>query len=166
MTPTALEVEVLIGVLSAVTFILLFMFLMILVYSRRQKFLQSPASRGSGPFPVQINMKELLTASPLLSGETSSHSPNLLTMGHAPGSSDYDQFMIQDQRTFEECRSKWHSTGHVASTSKADFGRPPLFRSSLQSGPTITANPLCSEYASVDIQNIGHYRSIGNYYIL
>ena len=64
------EVEVLIGVLTAVTLILLFLFLVVLVYSKRQKFLQSPTSRSGvlNPFPVQINMKELLTASPVLSG--------------------------------------------------------------------------------------------------
>ena len=64
------EVEVLIGILTAVTLILLFLFLVVLVYSKRQKFLQSPTSRSGvlNPFPVQINMKELLTASPVLSG--------------------------------------------------------------------------------------------------
>lgn len=39
--------EVLIGVLAAVTFLLLFFFIMILIYSKRQKLLQSPASRYS-----------------------------------------------------------------------------------------------------------------------
>ena len=64
------EIEVLIGVLTAVTLILLFLFLVVLVYSKRRKFLQSPTSRRAvlNPFPVQINMKELLTASPILSG--------------------------------------------------------------------------------------------------
>ena len=50
--------EVIIGVLTAVTLLLLFLFVTVLVYSRRQKFLSSPASRTSlNPFPVQINMK-------------------------------------------------------------------------------------------------------------
>ena len=64
------EIEVLIGILTAVTLILLFLFLVVLVYSKRRKFLQSPTSRRAvlNPFPVQINMKELLTASPILSG--------------------------------------------------------------------------------------------------
>ena len=49
------EIEVLIGVLTAVTLLLLFLFIVVLAYSRRQKLLNSPASRS--PFPVQINMK-------------------------------------------------------------------------------------------------------------
>ena len=49
------EVEILIGVLTAVTLLLLFLFVVVLAYSRRQKLLNSPTSRS--PFPVQINMK-------------------------------------------------------------------------------------------------------------
>ena len=120
-----------IGVLAAVTLILLGLFLIILAYSRRQK-LQSPTNLN--PFPaVQINMKELLTASPMLSGENSGQSPNPIAMSE-----------------FEECRSKWHSTGHM------DFAPIP-YRTSTSH---ITQNPLCSEYASVDIQTIGPYRSL------
>merc|ERR1719510_1622674 len=184
------EIEVLIGILTAVTLILLFLFLVVLVYSKRRKFLQSPTSRRAvlNPFPVQINMKELLTASPILSGgETtnSQHSPNPMTMAvTAPGPPpEYEHMMTtsnnmlvdhhqQHQRaTFEECRSKWHSTGHVPTLTTAGF-RTSLPTASVSSGTAhghcaavvtsanIIQNPLCSEYASVDIQNIGHYRTL------
>ena len=136
---TGLEGEVLIGILTAVTLILLGLFLVILVYSKRQK-LQSPRGTTLHPFPaVQINMKELLTASPLLNGENSGHSPNPINVSE-----------------FEECRSKWHSTGHM------EFNPRTTYRSSVPaaSATHITHNPLCSEYASVDIQQIGHYRSL------
>jgi hypothetical protein len=159
-SPTTIEVEVLIGVLTAVTLLLLFMFLVILLYSRRQKFLQhSPTSRGGAlnPFPVQINMKELLTSSPILLSSTGGHQSPPMHLA------EYDQQMAfidpqnnQQQRSFEDCRSKWHSTGHVADLTASARG----FRSSLNSTSNITANPLCSEYASVDIQNINHYRSL------
>jgi hypothetical protein len=143
----ALEVEVLIGVLTAVTLILLFLFLVILVYSKRQKFLQSPgASRTLNPFPaVQINMKELLTTS------ASAASPANLHTAPDLGYSDPHYYQ---QQQFEDCRSKWHSTGHM------DLNQQ---KSILRSSGTITANPLCSEYASVDIQNINataHYRTM------
>ena len=60
----------------------------------------------------------------------------------------------EEQPIFEECRSKWHSTGHMDFTQNRT---PVPLRTSMQ--PTnITNNPLCSEYASVDIQNISHYR--------
>ena len=53
-----IEMEVLIGALTAVTLLLMFMFVSIVfIYSRRQKFLNSPTSRSMNPFPVQINMK-------------------------------------------------------------------------------------------------------------
>ena len=82
ISSTALEIEVLIGVLTAVTFILLCLFLVILCYSKRQKFLHSPTTRALNPFPaVQINMKELLTASPILSGETSQQNPLTIQQG-------------------------------------------------------------------------------------
>lgn len=140
----AVEVEVLIGVLTAVTLILFFLFLVILAYSKRQKFLQSPASRALNPFPaVQINMKELLSASPMLSGETSQGNPLTMEYEHPP--------------VFEDCRSKWHSTGHMDFTSSQQ-----VVRSSVPQQAHITSNPLCSEYASVDIQNIAshHYRTL------
>ncbi len=170
-TSAAMEVEVVIGALTAVTLLLLFMFLMILLYSRRQKFLHSPTSRTLHAFPPQINMKELLTASPVLSG--SSHSPNPLA------SMDYEQyrhevqqqhqqlqqptrtfFLEQQQqaaRSFEDCRSKWHSTGHVADLgpTAASTGFRGFGRSSMASTANITSNPMCSEYASVDVQNLG-----------
>ena len=51
----------------------------------------------------------------------SQHSPNPLVMStaHPP---DYEQMMtnsnmIDHQRAFEDCRSKWHSTGHVPTLS-------------------------------------------------
>ena len=54
----SIEMEVLIGALTAVTLLLLFLFVSIVfIYSRRQKFLNSPTSRSLNPFPVQINMK-------------------------------------------------------------------------------------------------------------
>ena len=146
---TSVEIEILIGVLTAVTLILLFFFLVILAYSKRQKFLGSPTTRALNPFPaVQINMKELLTAnSPVLSGETSQANPAIATL-------DFEQ----QPAMFEDCRSKWHSTGHM------DFApncRSTALRSSIQSTTNITSNPMCSEYASVDIQNIGsHYKSL------
>ena len=141
---TGLEGEVLIGILTAVTMILLGLFLVILVYSKhRQKLHQSPATTLN-PFPaVQINMKELLTASPNLSGGEQV-SPNPINVN----------------AEFEDlARSKWHSTGHMDYT-------PRTFRASsssvVQPVYNITSNPMCSEYASVDIQNIGsgHYRSL------
>ena len=49
------EIEILIGILTAVTLLLFFLFIVVLAYSRRQKLLNSPTSRS--PFPVQINMK-------------------------------------------------------------------------------------------------------------
>lgn len=49
--------EIIIGVLTAVTLLLLFLFIAVLMYSRRQKFLNSPTSRSLNPFPVQLNMK-------------------------------------------------------------------------------------------------------------
>lgn len=52
-----MHLEIIIGVLTAVTLLLLFLFVSVLLYSRRQKFLQSPTSRSLNPFPVQINMK-------------------------------------------------------------------------------------------------------------
>ena len=56
-TPS-IEMEVLIGALTAVTLLLLFLFVSIVfIYSKRQKFLNSPTSRSLNPFPVQINMK-------------------------------------------------------------------------------------------------------------
>ena len=55
---TVIEMEVLVGVLTAVTLLLLFVFASIVfIYNRRQKFLNSPTSRSLNPFPVQINMK-------------------------------------------------------------------------------------------------------------
>ena len=89
----------------------------------------------------------------------SQHSPNPLTMAQAPPP-DYEQMvstsnMLEHQRAFEECRSKWHSTGHVPTLSTTGF------RTSLPATSTnLIQNPLCSEYASVDIQNINHYRSL------
>ena len=51
----------------------------------------------------------------------SQHSPNPLVMStaHPP---DYEQMMttsnmLDHQRAFEDCRSKWHSTGHVPTLS-------------------------------------------------
>ena len=52
-----MHLEIIIGVLTAVTLLLLFLFVSVLLYSRRQKFLQSPTSRSLNPFPVQLNMK-------------------------------------------------------------------------------------------------------------
>ncbi len=53
-----LYMEVVVGVLTAFTLLLLFLFVAVLIYSRRQKFLSSPPSaRSLNPFPVQINMK-------------------------------------------------------------------------------------------------------------
>ena len=49
--------EIVVGVLTATCLLLLFLFLIVVAYSRRQKFLNSPASRSLNPFPVQINMK-------------------------------------------------------------------------------------------------------------
>ena len=99
-------------------------------------------------------MKELLTASPILSGEqTHQIHQNPLTVNVG-----YDQPPNQGhQPIFEDCRSKWHSTGHM------DFNQtqtPVPLRSSMQGTANITNNPMCSEYASVDIQNIGHYRTL------
>ena len=146
-TVTGMEGEVLIGILTAVTLILLGLFLVILVYSKhRQKFHQSPATTLN-PYPaVQINMKELLTGSPVLSG--GQISPNPINVN-----AEFEDYMGGHQR------SKWHSTGHM------DYN-PRTFRTSNSSvvkpGCNITSNPMGSEYASVDIQNIGngHYRSL------
>ena len=148
---TGMEGEVLIGILTAVTLILLGLFLVILVYSKhRQKLHQSPATTLN-PYPaVQINMKELLTTSPILSG---GHvSPNLINVN-----SEFEDCIGGGGQ--QQQRSKWHSTGHM------DYN-PRTFRTSCSSvvkpGYNITSNPMGSEYASVDIQNIGsgHYRSL------
>lgn len=127
------------------TLILFFLFLVVLLYSKRQKFLQSPGTtRVLNPFPaVQINMKELLADSPtVLSGETSQHNPLGL---------DYEH---HHPAVFEDCRSKWHSTGHMEFLQTART--PAQLRSSMQA-TNITNNPLCSEYASVDITS---YRTL------
>ena len=59
----SMEMEILIGALTAVTLLLLFLFVSIIfIYSRRQKLLNSPTSRSLNPFPVQINMKVNITS--------------------------------------------------------------------------------------------------------
>lgn len=60
--------EVIIGVLTAVTLLLLFLFIVVLLYSRRQKLLHSPTSRSLNPFPVQLNMKVRFKRGEILQG--------------------------------------------------------------------------------------------------
>lgn len=148
--------EILIGVLTAVTLLLLFLFIAIIVYSRRQKFLHSPTSRSLNPFPVQINMKDLLmNLSPSshahLSAASSSSPPNITTNPNynendTATTSFYEPF-IPPQSQFtdpqvldQDLRTKWHSTGHMTTNHN--------FRTSLTNGNSV------AEYASVDIQNL------------
>ena len=62
----------------------------------------------------------------------SQHSPNPLVMStaHPP---DYEQMMttsnmLDHQRAFEDCRSKWHSTGHVPTLSSTGNTFSPFSR--------------------------------------
>jgi hypothetical protein len=136
-TENSAHLEVIIGVLTAVTLLLLFLFVAVLMYSRRQKLLNSPTSRSLNPFPVQLNMKDLLMnmSSPNSAGIQCSpvnlanitSNPNYLSDGSGHGgvgggetstTSFYaDPFrpspQLFEDALLEESRSKWHSTGHV-----------------------------------------------------
>ncbi|XP_059092604.1 discoidin domain-containing receptor 2-like [Tigriopus californicus] len=174
--------EVIIGVLTAVTLLLLFLFIVVLWYSRRQKLLHSPTSRSLNPFPVQLNMKDLLmnfstTPNAANSGETElvassnlmvsspaniTTNPNYMngTTADEITTSFYDTFrgqpIYEEHQVLEDARTKWHSTGHVPESRSH-------FRSSLTTAPGNTlamagsgmlVNNNVTEYASVDIQSM------------
>ncbi|XP_040576921.1 discoidin domain-containing receptor tyrosine kinase B [Lepeophtheirus salmonis] len=171
MATNNMEMEILVGILTAITLLLLFLFIAVLLYSRRQKFLNSPTSRSLNPFQ-EINMKDLLlNISPTTAQDPIASTTVVLSSSGAPitttitgsGSLDdsgrhsasnheegifnnfYDQYHAP---LFEESRPRWHSATQLPDAATAAKHRLSNNNNAFRT-PSMT-----SEYASVDIQNL------------
>ena len=179
------HLEIIIGVLTAVSLLLLFLFILFFMYSRRQKYLSSPSSRSLNPFPVQMNMKDLLmnlspTSTPVMANGSliqlpngpSPVMPNITSNPNYTNDSNCEvvaetsttsyyaspfQKSILSAPMLEDSRNKWYSTGHVP-------GPPGNRSSTFKSGHRNKMGlPSGSEYASVDVQDITQHGLDGNY---
>ena len=164
-----IEFEVLVGILTAVTLLLaclVFVSIMLILYHRKAKSASSPSGIGT-PEGATFNLKGLLGHSP--------SNPSAIYAGTGPNASaaDLKVFPAADSRALlthpppVNENSRWQSVAsfdcpvvyqHPQLTSGHYLPPPPPpapLPKTAAVGVGITANPLATEYACVDLPALG-----------